>query len=344
MSGMPRLDKDEVVIKKTYRLWMEYLKRSDKYREVVSWFNLQYESNPRLKEVKLNGICNNEYYPSHYYLHVANWDKLLSNDSSPVATLKYNIELGLYCSQWHSALGKLQTKYGEVDLNKLHVTYICFGDVFGDDIDFDQIWERIRKRDPFVLEANKVHFLNEKIILNSIIAGVDSIIDKDLNNILQADRKPTNTEIMDLLRKGLSEYFDKAEILYTATPVLLTSRGNPGKAEAFPEVIENFAAKRNEHLERLQNSIAYSGKDYYFLVPTTTRIKGLDGYLEIYDRRNKSCKKGKKIRYFKIAMDLAYEKYDGKDRIKSEKVLAEAYKKAKKIIENTENGIFPGNY
>ncbi|HPR51265.1 MAG TPA: hypothetical protein PLU81_05720 [Deltaproteobacteria bacterium] len=337
---------NETQIKKTFRLWAEYLKRSSNYQLAVRWFDEQVQNNLYLNRMfASNKLTMQQVYRVSKQL-LPKLDRL--SDREVVEQTVFIMKVG----EWFKNLSTIERDGITIDLRTLFATYEMFRNVNNPENTFDQIWERLQ-RDELIQLANKVHYLKEDWVLTSIFNDLGGIIHDELRKTLKQDSRPDPQAILDIVKKGFKEFLERQEPLITITHIPVFHRTEkPGAKYAvkvFPDVKENFAQKVREHTERLYHSAGFEGQSrYLYLTPTTYREhSSLQKYLEIYDTVCMYFANENNPIWEKVAN--IYSIHNSKDKKGNVKYIAGSdaknmYIKAQKIINNVEHGIFPGSY
>lgn len=265
-------------LKETYRLWVEYLKRSKKYALASLWFDVNLKKNPVLMELFSKLTVPQIFMAAYQYP--------CSMDPQDDGKVR---SLFTYFVEWYLGLGSIQIDGEEVNLRALFATYEMVGDVHSDEFRFEEVWSQIEKKDDFIRRAGDVVCLEEDWVLDSVIRGIGSIIYEPLLNILNGDRKPNPKKILDIVKSGFKKYLGYSEVLFTVATCPVSNRGNDPTAldTNISELKEKFGNLVQNHKTKLFDSVMFSGptRDLY-MVPDSKKVNGaLERYLAIYDYR-----------------------------------------------------------
>lgn len=293
-------------LKETYKLWVDYLKYSEKYQKAHCF----------LKEV----FDNNPFFRYMFF------------DCEPPEEMSrgeiYNQFIGLYLS--------FSPEQKEL-LYDLSESYIVFRDV---NDPFDKIWKRICECYPFI-NTQGVKVLRDE--LDPLFKTLKSRICGDLQALIDKPKEIlTPDEIIGVFKERLREVLTDSLCLYTVTYVLPSDRkrkeiiGTNILKKQYCELLNEYKEKEN----KVSNDILYTNPS--FVYPTTIKLNRLlREYLDIYKKIKEegwSQEDDHKVRYW------YYEIYVPSHDIRAREDFTTRgfIRTVEEIISNVDRGIFPG--
>ena len=306
-----------------YQLWMDYLKRSDKFLQACEWFEETKKKYPYPSE--LEQYKHKLGYIEDYLVFASTYNELFSE--SPLFELKdfltmlkslrgidiFNTMISGTFFSW-----AIESGYPADFEIEMLMNLFVFGNIYKDPVNVDLL------RIIHILESRRrvsVYRLNE------IIDLIFRHIEKDeywLNG-----REPS----IDEFKSNLKRFFETDMLL----PLCLF---NPYEnKDKTLELISKLIDERRRVLDDAGANVNHfrSGTADMFESPQQNiRLDELKRYLKAYDlqKDGKSIKKIGQLMYpnsFSSAASL-------------ERIVSRDLQKAKKIIKNVEVGFFPGNY
>lgn len=312
----------EEKLKRTYQLWVEYLKLSKKYKEAYIFFEEVFHKNPTWKL----------YYSDREAFKDPSQDKYYY---STLMTLEMHLT-------W---LKSLPDDRSEMFTNLIG-SYILFGDL---NEPFEKVWNRICFRYPHIIKTKAVTLLESEI--DTILSQVGMMIDDDLRSIIfskeRIDEAPV--KIVSLFRNGLKEYLSCPSSKIYA--VINIKREKPNKdninTQDIKDALQSLLQDYRDKGWVKEDVIHGGGLDYCY--PTDiTHNAALEIYLDAYlyskgpDDEDKLDELEGKILAWHNKEDGVFQKKVKENRGYIE--LRDYCWYASQIISNAEKGIFPGEY
>ena len=268
--------------KEVYRLWWEYLKRSEDYKEFCGWMRKKREDR-----------------------------------KTPVPE-KFK--------------PKLDKKGGKIN-HHIVLTFMGFGDVHA--YTFEEWWDWMKEKME-EREQNKIHCW-PKAIENYLVWYIETCIDS-----FETDKDGQGLTLEDV-KRGLKKHF--VEHVKRFDPGSLFLMIDPAKGKT-KELCEEFKqiiiAKKKDPLVKGRERIYKQRAEPC----TQVRIEALKRYLAVYDaskKRNKNTYTLKDV-IREIGTNVDKENLNSEKAVDVVRAYGACLQKARKIIRNTEYGIFPGAY
>ena len=318
-------------VKEYWRLCWEYLKRSDKYKELCDKvYNYIYLRSRENKELCVK-IYNDMYLRSGK-------DKGLCDSICTQADMRdercklicYEKDLtnqDLLDSPHIAGQYKGHAEYNNVLTDEevqLLYNYAFLGDIYR--LNFDDWWEHKKGTGD---RANAHWFkdaLQEYSPTREMIEGIDNFINSYENStsFIDSGREPTLQELKEHLHNQLNQWGDLPKLGCYLKIDLFPSRLDTIKSTT--EIVKVLKGQFEKILTAKYKGIS-------LMTPKRIRVDELEKYLKVYDYRKQGLKWEDIIGEFG-------ENYIEPTRIE----FLRFHKKAKKIISNIEQGIFPGQY
>lgn len=280
--------------KDTYRLWVEFLKESDGYKD----YCLNIADPKALKEFPIERIYWSGWYD-------------MEHDETIDAKYRHPF-FGIYC---------------------------IFRNIHADDYDFEKWWKDVMlellekyEKDPYVLL--KLNDVALEWYAKEISLRLEIIDNANAN-----DKEKLKMTKM-LVNEALKLYFNEKKGFMTMTVLAQNPKD---------ELIKRFSEAIDTH--KKQYRITKSEEDEYIYkslpIPLSGRLPAeLEKYLEVARLRKQGLKWLNVVK--KIAPNSTYVYLDKNQKEQlddnARRLFLGYHEKAKKIIKNVENGIFPGKY
>jgi hypothetical protein len=300
-------------LKPVFKLWWEYLRRSEKYKKVCDWFR------ERMNGESENPLESNNLF-FDYILHIIKIDSRIPFYLSTLLTLE-NVRSANYKPDKSEEFFKRAIELQFPFADELLINFFIFRDISNNA--FDDYYRRARDLIYF-RKKEKLFTYNE--LRNEADLIFDQIEERATINL---GRKPKIEEY----KKYLKEWFCYDPFhLYLKFFIPLLN-------------IDEAKSYISKLVHEKQKEPRYKNKAKYYMPPNTerfqfptgnARIKELRRYLETFDLK-RAGKKNKEIAEI-IYPDLDSDPQDIIRRVQRD------HKKAKAIVKNVESGLFPGKY
>jgi hypothetical protein len=308
-----------------YQLWVESLRRSSKYKAICDWFveaRQQYPYPELILEYKLESTGIEDYlFFAHTYENI--------RESSPFRFLKDEVNGGIPMLFEDDSLFEIiyndsfflwakKAKYPTESGFETLMNLFVFGNIFIDypDVTTLRIFHLIDR-------CNKARVIRTEGVIDVLFKHIErEIFNKD--EIHPAEE----------YRKEIKKFFKSNFFL----SFCLTDPFE--NVDATLEEIKGQIEKRRESIE-YKNEISeqysfYNPGEFEYPISGSFRLDDLTTYLKVYDMK---CSGMKVIEIAKEHFNL-----DQKEALLSSRMITRYIQKAKKVIQNTEKGIFPGEY
>jgi len=328
----------------SYKLWREYLKRSEKYLDVCKWFEKenykQYLLDLLIKEilVSITEITQTDAFMMNYLFFVCKFEDntlahFLKHDLEKVKGGRFNTTdkaLELIASKTGKDRKHIEAlsffnwtfKKGFESSKEMLLNYFVFGEITNEPSDFKEFWPRA----VFMLEARRKSQSRSVMTMESLLGDLF----KDAESLARGDSgdDPNIHQFKEALRSVLAQDSNR---LYLCIK-------NPTQTEgSLLKQINSLIKEEDLEEKTMIGSGRIHEEEHQFEYPTTIgRITELQRYLDVYDQKQK--KKTNREIYMEMYPTKKQQHADPK------RFIARDYRKAKKIIKNVEQGYFPGSY
>jgi hypothetical protein len=307
---------------KAYKLWTEFLKRSDNYKSTCIWFDETHQRSPypgceRLPSSEI----------SDFVIFMLTFLQLYQ--SRPVFTLEnlFNISLKNIKAKSSQVVGGEFFSWaydaGFPFSDEMLMNYAVFGDVFNS----SPVASAFRGlRISLLIELHcmsSVFEIHETIDVTFVMA--ETMAENELG------RKPN----LDEFKEWLSKFLNHENRLHITVQ-------NPHKnKEDILNQISDLIESRRKKTRRFYKE---HKKEHDFFEPDRFELPGsnlhedeLRRYLKVYDLKSS----GKKM---KVIAKIVHDEYKAEDIDSAKRVTYRDHKKALEIIKNVEKGFFPGKF
>jgi hypothetical protein len=305
-----------------FELWVEYLKRSDKFKKVCEWFQKTKRKNPYPSDLK---ECKHKVsYIEDYLIFATHYNKLRSE--SPLITLKTrlsyihlmrdNSELFRDISEGTFFVWAVDAGYPEYYQTETLLNLFVFGNIFKDpkEITLLRVLNLIESR-------NKSYAFKLGDIIDTIFKHIET-------HPLFLDGREASTE----------EYKHRLKLFFDSDFFLNISLIDPFEnKDKTTDAIKDLIEKRRANLSSIDKKQFGLFKPDQFEWPTgSIRVDELKRYLQSYDLKLKGYKNREIASKTFKGLDPNDE--DTKSRVKRDN------RYAKRILKNVDYGFFPGKY
>jgi hypothetical protein len=294
-------------LKPYYRLWAEYLKRSEAYKEALEWAKPIAMENPELIKTSI-------MYDPHG--NVRDWLEM---------SQAYKFSLHMYQNEpvddKHIGLLGFAIKQGVPFREELVVMIMMFGDVFYEN--YDDLFEMSGGVfDGICINATYSHERRCGSVVD-LKDEINAMVEASLHKFEEENnRKPTLEDV----KAAMLAWIRDSKTLFLVVDVT---------RETISGLLDQVKTKIDSFIPTCQGVILDRDAMCRFQFPTTTgNIDEVMRYLHVFDLK----KEGKTIR------EIASIVY-GKDLNGNvQRAVLRDFEKAKRIISNAETGYFPGQY